>query len=403
MALLHRRGVIDDYALRAAKHVSWFANRRDGRLPDDVELAGTYAAAHHVSTRTWRTDRRRLVDAGLLVLVQAAAAGRRARYALAIPPWIRDDPGDLPTELALQLDLITDEDLYGPRPCTRADRPPPVPEDVDQPQPETDSQDNERGAEPGLWMTSSVSISIEGSSPLSAPVAVGGARASAPRGQGEISSQEKARLEAAAWRVLRRARPWWARQRGRDRVLDLDAQRRLVPLLVEALRRTTEAELVEEITVQTRSADSLAGVVAHRLWRLVQSRLPFDQRPVEPSPELRAKAAAVRARRAVLTAAANNPELQRRRAAARAAAYQALHAALDARHTQPQAPATAQATGGWLREPEEAFRAHLAELGIALDPDEQRRAARAAEARRIHAAALARARRERAARHAATE
>jgi hypothetical protein len=51
----------------------------------------------------------------------------------------------------------------------------------------------------------------------------------------------------------------------------------LVEPVVYALRRSTPTELVEVLTVQTRTAESLPHVVGHRLWKLIKTRAEWHR------------------------------------------------------------------------------------------------------------------------------
>ncbi|RGD55400.1 hypothetical protein DR950_41800 [Kitasatospora xanthocidica] len=89
----------------------------------------------------------------------------------------------------------------------------------------------------------------------------------------EPSSEEL----AAARQVLARCRRWWQHQRGAAGVLSARELEGLVEPTALALRRATASELVEAITVQCRSARSLAALVGHRLWRIIKTRVEWDQ------------------------------------------------------------------------------------------------------------------------------
>lgn len=81
--------------------------------------------------------------------------------------------------------------------------------------------------------------------------------------------------------VLERCVPWWTAQRGTGLgSLSSAETEALAEPVAYALRRSTPSQLIELITVQTRSARSLPHVVGHRLWKLIRSAQEFDRRPL---------------------------------------------------------------------------------------------------------------------------
>lgn len=368
-------------------HYSLHFDARHARFADEATVAASYARLHKVTTRTFRNHRGRLLRAGFLVLVQAAAPGRAARYAPAIPPRFVADPGDLPTDLALMLGLLTDEDLYGPQPIPAGSG---GPQNADnrpykaEPRPVT--------SDPVSSDFSTVSFIGEGSFPLTGQAHHPRGSAAEHRAEGEINPGDRERLDRWAWSVLARCRTWWTHQRGPGGGLAVAEQQRLLPLLALALRRSTRTELIEALTWQTRSAEDLAAVVASRLWSLVNTRVPYDDQPVS-SPALEARRAAARAHQAELVAAAA-AHAEARRPIIDAAAQAALAEFERVRAGRDQQRAAAR-PGPYrgAQEPAEHHQALAEQLLATADRDTQR----AASARR-EAAALTQARADRRAR-----
>jgi hypothetical protein len=284
-ALAHARGE-HGAALQALLQHATFEAGAHGRIRDVPRLINTYKAARGISERSaWRALKA-ACQRGWIRKTQGAAPGVPARYELQVPVDLV--VGQLPQDLE-ELLRLWDTDAY-PEPDDAdtlhghlTDAPitpvcliPPHEHDSQEPRPENPANNStltECQTSPSyaraqflLWMESSTTPGE-----ISEPVR---ARADNPPSKGEA---------AAARNVLARCVPWWTQQRGPGfGSLSADQVNELVEPVAYALRRSTPSELIELLTVQTRSAESLPHVVGHRCWKLIKTRPEWSRRIIEP-------------------------------------------------------------------------------------------------------------------------
>lgn len=94
------RDGVDPCAMRMAKHLTYFADERTGRITNIPAVIEVYAAHHIVSTRTAWTDRQRLMATGWLREEVAPTGGRKAVYRLCVDPPSSADLAEMPRALA---------------------------------------------------------------------------------------------------------------------------------------------------------------------------------------------------------------------------------------------------------------------------------------------------------------
>jgi hypothetical protein len=85
---------------RMAEHLTHFADEETGRITAVAAAIEVYAAHHLVSTRTAWTDRRRLMDRGLVREEVAPTYGRTAVYRLCVPVEALAELAQMPRSLA---------------------------------------------------------------------------------------------------------------------------------------------------------------------------------------------------------------------------------------------------------------------------------------------------------------
>ncbi|MQS17964.1 hypothetical protein F7Q99_38700 [Streptomyces kaniharaensis] len=330
-------------------------------------MINTYKAAQGVSERSaWRALRM-AVQAGWVRCLQHAAPGYPARYQLQVPVDLVV-PG-LPEDLEEALRLWDSDAL-------------PEPDDADSyfghlSQAPITPVSLEPPAEPFPAPRTAPDVTPDSGSPTECQTSPYTAKAlsplwgdtfTTPGETGELGDEDawrpprrrqapSAEELAAARQVLARCRRWWQHQRGGAGVLSARELEGLAEPTALALRRATASELVEAITVQTRSARSLAALVGHRLWRIIKTRTEWDQaRPPVLADGWRAdeehgRYAALLARQAQL------PEWNRAGAAPARAALQEARQRAARRVEDEQAE---QPSRGWHREAEDDFQASLA-------------------------------------------
>jgi hypothetical protein len=94
------RDGVDPCAMRMAKHLTYFADEKTGRITNIPAVIEVYAAHHRVSTRTAWTDRQRLMATGWLREEVAPTGGRKAVYRLCVDPPSSADLAEMPRALA---------------------------------------------------------------------------------------------------------------------------------------------------------------------------------------------------------------------------------------------------------------------------------------------------------------
>lgn len=87
-------------AVRMARHLTYFADEKTGRITNIAAAIEVYAAHHMVSTRTAWTDRKRLMAGGWLREEVAPTMGRKAVYRLCVDPPSTADLAEMPRALA---------------------------------------------------------------------------------------------------------------------------------------------------------------------------------------------------------------------------------------------------------------------------------------------------------------
>jgi len=363
--LAHARGQHGPALQEFLQHATYEAGAR-GILRNVPRLMLTYAAARGISERSaWRALKA-ACQRGWIRCTQHAAPGYPARYQLQVPVDLVV-PG-LPEDLETALRLWDSDAL-------------PEPDDADHyhghlSQAPIEPVSMEPPAEPfpaprTTPDTTSESVSDEcQTSPYSAKAlsplwgessTTPGANNSAEAGDAWRPGARRQPLSAeeltAARQVLARCQPWWQHQRGRFGVLSARELAGLVEPTALALRRSTANELVELVTVQCRSARSLAHLVGHRLWKLIKTRTEWDQvQPILPD-GYRADDQGVEYARLVARRAAGQAPmaagLAQARAAMRQGRQQAATAAREAEQARPP-------RRSWQREGEDPFLARQA-------------------------------------------
>ncbi|MFJ4851676.1 hypothetical protein [Streptomyces sp. NPDC088733] len=231
------------------------------------------------------------MDTGWIRCTQKAAPGYTARYELQLPADLV--PNELPEDLARALRLWDEEVLPEPDHAdTRVGHLTAVPplstmaEDPDSNEVQT-SPPYAKASFP-LW--SSTCRSQGAMSRYGGPPPRRGARRD-PLRPDEVE---------AAREVLARCGPWWSQQRGAGRgSLSTAEVEALVGPVAYALRRATPTELIELVTVQTRSARSLPHVVGARVWKLIRSRTEHYRGRDVPADEAGERYSSMLARRAL--------------------------------------------------------------------------------------------------------
>lgn len=329
-----------------------------GRVPNIGRLIASYAKWHRVSEATAYRHWRMVRELGLVRQTQHSAPGEHARYVLCFPP--AQIPADLPMLDASAQPMDLDAHLrdwddhagqalqeaaelglvrYGaatsmrtatttPKPGTRLDGPPPTSTDTD-----PDSL--------AAYYCKAFPLYAKAKNP-SAPSRVPARPRRAPdRRGGRIRADER----TAALGVLSDCMERWVAQRGTNR-LPTDAElERMVPLLVLVLRHVPASEVIELLTRQVHSAESLAGVLTWRLGRTLRALRARFERPVDDDGQIYAATAALRAAQAADRHAAT--------AAARRHARQQMQAGItraSTRHSHASRP-TDGLTIDWATEP----------------------------------------------------
>jgi len=299
-------------ALRMARHLSWHVDARQAleRVPEVLEA---YSARHEVSDRTAWTDLGRLVEGGWLAQTRTPAnegkgqgpgTGRTARYVLAIPAEVAANLTDPPV-------------LVPSGPAEQRSEPAPVSQEPAQ-------------LRSGPGMTSDEALLSR--EELQKPCSQDRKWRTSPDGRGWRSLPTptlEQRRDASA--ILAGCHNRWRRQRLETALVNHADWDALLPLVAAAHAARPEVDLTEALSVGVRSARNLAGVLAHRCWKLILSR-PAPALPALPSPPTSPSTTARQdffpARNAVGAAAAraNLPERFRRVSARRG------------RRTDPSAP-----------------------------------------------------------------
>ncbi|RSM93766.1 hypothetical protein DMB42_52045 [Nonomuraea sp. WAC 01424] len=251
-------------AMRMARHLAYWADEH-GSLVDIPGVLAAYSAHYARGRRTAWADFTRLVDAGLVRQVCAAAPYRQARYKLCMD--VLSLPSDLPRDLAAELTAYVDN----PRVAARRR---PTRADVHEALAECEvvrygsaTRDNAIMAAAGEGKLHTSPFTREGFSPLCTPPArrrPSRARQRAPLGQDRIEEQ------ANALYFVRELVPEWARQR-QGQVLDDVALAEVAELARVLLRRMPESEVAELFTAQVTSAEDLVGVLRWRTGRTMAS------------------------------------------------------------------------------------------------------------------------------------
>jgi hypothetical protein len=343
-----------------------------GQIRDIVRLKQYMARRRGLTFRQVDAYRAALLSSGWIRQTQRPAPGYKARYELQLPLHLI--PNALPEDLARELRLWDEEALpdpdhadtlvgylheaelepvstVPPADWTAPQPPAQAPDDAPQQTPENPasaevnspsvppSPYSREGAFP-LWVSTCTTPGVI-SRPDREP-----ARRPPRRRREPISGEE---LEAAR-QVLARCEPWWQRQLGPRGVLSAGELAGLVEPVALALRRATPTELVEELTVQIRTARALVDVVGHRAWRLIKTRPEWGERPEDalPADEAGHRYSLMLARRSD-----NQNGVMGRTAQLRTRLRQALTAGRDAR---PDAGQPYRPDGiAWHREDERAF------------------------------------------------
>jgi hypothetical protein len=264
VALLEARaGGLHSCALRMAEHLTHRADAA-GRLVDIPGVLAGYADSHQVSRRTGWTDFMRLVEAGLVRQVCAAAPERQARYVLSMD--LASLPDDLPVDLARELRKHIDSPVVAAkgRP-TRAD------EDAALAECEVIREGSARGpkiaARLGCGRLHTSPYTREGSPPSPQPHE--SQRPQRPRPL-PFWGQDLDGERGSALDFVRELGPEWARQRGGQVLSDAEAAE-LAHLVVLLLRHMPRSEAAELLTAQVASAGDLAGVLRWRIGRTLAS------------------------------------------------------------------------------------------------------------------------------------
>ncbi|MFB7677859.1 hypothetical protein ACFC26_41315 [Kitasatospora purpeofusca] len=362
--LAHHRGEHGEALQQFLAHATYEAGPR-GRLADVPRLINTYKTARGISERSaWRALKA-ACQRGWIRCTQHAAPGYPARYELQVPVDLVV-PG-LPDDLAAELELWNEERLPEP---DHADTyaghlsqaplapvcliPPtvPGPRTVPDTTPDTSIQTE---------CQTSPYTATAGFSPLGETLTIPGGTSDAVNGTAWRPARRRQRPTAqeltAARQVLARCQPWWRHQRGRSGVLSAAELAGLVEPVALALRRSTPSELVAELTVQCRSARSLAHLVGHRAWRIIKTRTEWDQRrPAVLADGYRADDQGVEYARVVARRAAEQAPMATGLPRARTALRQGVHRVVEtARAVEASAPAPQ-----WHREDDQVHLAALA-------------------------------------------
>ncbi|GAA4522488.1 hypothetical protein GCM10023191_101790 [Actinoallomurus oryzae] len=380
---------------RAVRHMTGYLTSAAGadaagRIPNTGRLIASYAKWHRVSETTayrhWQVVR----ELGLVRQTQHSAPGEHARYVLCFPP--AQLPADLPAgDLSPQpMDLdahVRDWDdhagqaleetaefglvRYGA--ATSARRATTTPTTVTGSDGASLASTDTDLDSLSAYYCEAFPLYAKAKNPSTPTRVFAHPRRTPNRRGGRISDDER----TAALGVLSDCVDRWVAQRGPHR-LPTDAELdRMVPLLVLVLRHTPPSEVIELLTHQVRSADSLAGVLTWRLGRTLRAlRARFD-RPVDEDGQIYAATAALRA--------AEGAERHAATATARRHARQQMHAGITRANTRHKHTSL---TGGltieWATEPPEAL---PSPLPAAVDAEET-------ASRRRYALALQRARRQ---------
>lgn len=331
--LAHARGEHPDALQEFLQHCTYECEAR-GSVRDVPRLIATFAEAQGISPRSaWRALKAATAR-GWLRCVQHAAPGYRARYQLQVPTDLI--VSFLPEDLEVALRLWDEDELPDPDHADSyfghlSEAPlAPVSLEVAAPFPAPPT-DPDATPDPANHTGTSTCHTSPYTAKVSSPLwgedvhHPGGIESSdAPTRPGKPRPDEV----QAALQVLVRCERWWIHQRGpRCGVLSAAQRRGLVEPVAYALRRSTPTELIEVLTVQTRSARSLVNLVGFRAWRLVKTRVEYDQAVTPPGDEEGLAHAELLARQH-----AHHPSLLAGRARVRAA----VQAAKDAKASAGQ-------------------------------------------------------------------
>lgn len=368
MALLEARaGGLHSCALRMAEHLSHRADAA-GRLVDIPGVLAGYAAHHQLSHRVGWTDFMRLVEAGLVRQVCAAAPERQARYVLSMD--LAALPDDLPADLAKELRRYVDNPVIAAkgRP-TRAD------EDAALAECEVIREGSATGpkiaASLGCGRLHTSPYTREGSPPSPQPQPSQPPRQQLPF---PFGGQDLDDEKGGALDFVRELGPDWAAQRGGQVLSDAEAAE-LAHLVVLLLRHMPRSEAAELLTAQVASAGDLAGVLRWRIGRTLagmrRARRRVETIRVDDEGQGHAAWLAANAERAEKTAATKAAVIEQARRRAREIREQREAQARPDRpgghdrRTAPintgQAEITAVRPSQRATEPEEIFRREVAE------------------------------------------
>lgn len=266
--MAHRGLLTSGPALRLAAYlVDTDTVRGDGTIPDVAAMLDGYAARARVSRQSGWTDLGRLVDAGLVRQVQAAAPGIRARYRLSAPAAaIAEHMPGLPPVLA------------------RALRPPAGP-----PVTTTEPVDEHQDTAVSDWSCGELDTSplMHDGSPRPQPRS---GNHGTNRRSGRPCGGESQAGKAAADALLAACRSEWARQRGAHRVPCPADVARLVPLTSRALEVIARPHDVRQLlTERVASADNLVRTLRWRLSREIADARRAETARVSPEEEAAAE------------------------------------------------------------------------------------------------------------------
>ncbi|WP_285710853.1 hypothetical protein [Microtetraspora sp. NBRC 16547] len=260
VTLLRTRGnEIHPCALRMAQHLTHRADTT-GRLTDIPAVLDAYSSRYGLSRRVGWTDFMRLVEAGLVRQVCAAAPERQARYVLVMD--LAALPDDLPADLARELHRYVDD----PRTAAKG-RPTRAGEDAALAECEVIREGSAVGprvaSNLGCGRLHTSPYTREGSPPSPQPrQSQGPQRPPLEPAWGQDRNDEK----AAALDFVKELLPEWARQRG-GQVLSENEIGEIAHLVVLLLHHVRRSEASELLTSQVASATDLAGVLRWRIGR----------------------------------------------------------------------------------------------------------------------------------------
>ncbi|MCC5581773.1 hypothetical protein IMZ11_39850 [Microtetraspora sp. AC03309] len=260
VTLLRTRGnEIHPCALRMAQHLTHRADKT-GHLTDIPAVLDAYSSRCGLSRRVGWTDFMRLVEAGLVRQVCAAAPERQARYVLVMD--LAALPDDLPADLARELRRYVDD----PRTAAKG-RPTRAGEDAALAECEVIREGSAAGprvaSKLGCGRLHTSPYMREGSPPSPQPrQSQGPQRPPLEPAWGQDRNDEK----AAALDFVKELGPEWARQRG-GQVLSENEIGEIAHLVVLLLHHVRRSEAAELLTAQVSSATDLAGVLRWRIGR----------------------------------------------------------------------------------------------------------------------------------------